>query len=115
MNPFYFNDTMAYLIDDSFSKEEVEKDGYMWRDDVIRIDIPEWLEIVRLNELDTYQGHDGDGNWQINPEIMTKVIVDKKGNYYKIVPMEYDFLMKHGLPLPEIHWLERIKMGFRFE
>lgn len=41
MNPFYFNDTMAYLIDDSFSKEEVEKDGYMWRDDVIRIDIPE--------------------------------------------------------------------------
>jgi hypothetical protein len=24
MNPFYFNDTLAYLIDDSFTKEEVE-------------------------------------------------------------------------------------------
>jgi hypothetical protein len=23
MNPFYFNDTAAYLIDDSFTKEEV--------------------------------------------------------------------------------------------
>lgn len=41
INPFYFNDTMAYLIDDSFSREEVEKDGYLWRDDAIRIDIPE--------------------------------------------------------------------------
>lgn len=115
MNPFYFNDTMAYLIDDSFSKEEVEKDGYMWRDDVIRIDIPEWSEIVRSNELDTYQWYVRDGNWQINPDIMTKVIVDKKRNYYKIVPMEYEFLMKHALPLPEIHWLERIKTGFRFQ
>jgi hypothetical protein len=27
--------------------------------------------------------------------------------------MEYDFLMKHELPLPEIHWLERIKLGFK--
>jgi hypothetical protein len=26
INPFYFNDSMAYLIDDSFTKEEVEKD-----------------------------------------------------------------------------------------
>jgi len=26
MNPFYFNDTAAYLIDDSFTKEEVEKE-----------------------------------------------------------------------------------------
>jgi hypothetical protein len=26
--------------------------------------------------------------------------------------MEYDFLMKYELPLPEIHWLERIKQGF---
>ncbi len=115
MNPFYFNDTMAYLIDDSFTKEEVEKEGYMWRDKAIKVGIPEGAEIVRSNELDTYQWYDRDGNWQINPDIMTKVIVDKKGNYYKIVPMEYEFLMKHILPLPEIHWLERIKTGFRFQ
>jgi hypothetical protein len=28
--------------------------------------------------------------------------------------MEYDFLIKYELPLPEIHWLERIKLGFKF-
>jgi hypothetical protein len=32
---------MAYLIDDSFTKEEVEKDGYMWREENIKVDIPE--------------------------------------------------------------------------
>ena len=26
LNPFYFNDTAAYLIDDTFTKEEVEKE-----------------------------------------------------------------------------------------
>jgi hypothetical protein len=26
MNPFYFNDTAAYLIDDTFTKEEVTKE-----------------------------------------------------------------------------------------
>jgi hypothetical protein len=25
LNPFYFNDTVAYLIDDTFTKEEVTK------------------------------------------------------------------------------------------
>ena len=41
MNPFYFNDSAAYLLDSSFTKEEVEKEGYMWRDEPIRVDIPE--------------------------------------------------------------------------
>ena len=44
MNPFYFNDTAAYLIDDSFTKEEVEAEGYLWRDEEIKVDIPEWME-----------------------------------------------------------------------
>jgi len=26
INPFYFNDTMAYLVDDTFNKEEVGKE-----------------------------------------------------------------------------------------
>jgi hypothetical protein len=42
---------------------------------------------------------------------MKKVIVDNKWNYYKIVKMEYEFLLKYGLPLPEIHWMDRIKMN----
>ena len=51
--------------------------------------------------------------WYIDPEIMKVVISDEKGNYYRIVKMEYDFLMKHSLPLPTMHWLDRMKMGFR--
>jgi|GEM_PF-381792 len=134
---------MAYLIDDSFTKEEVEKEGFMWRDEKIKVDIPEGAEIVyaknppvlsdilentlpvrsslppqsrgtKVGVLSDYQGFDENGNWKINPEILKKVIIDSSGNYYKIVPMEYDFLMKYGLPLPEIHWLERIKIGFKF-
>jgi hypothetical protein len=32
---------MAYLIDDSFTKEEVEKQGYLWRNEEIKVDIAE--------------------------------------------------------------------------
>ncbi len=114
LNPFYFNDTMAYLIDDSFMKSEVEKDGYMWRDEKIKVDIPEWADIVKSTELNSFQWYDWRWKWQINKEILKKVIVDKNWNYYRIVKMEYDFLIKHWLPIPEIHWLDRIKLGFKF-
>jgi hypothetical protein len=56
INPFYFNDTLAYLIDDSFTKSEVEALGYLWRDDPIRVDIPEWLEVVKSTDLDGSRG-----------------------------------------------------------
>ncbi len=56
MNPFYFNDTLAYLIDESFTKEEVEAEGYLWRDEPIRADIPEGVRIVKNTELDQFQG-----------------------------------------------------------
>ena len=142
LSPFYFNDTMAYLLDDSFTKEEVEKDWYMWRDEEIKIDIPENAEVVftchseldseslenknfnsmkdpEINSgwqtLDYYQGFDENWKWYINPEILKKVIKDSNWNYYRIVKMEYNFLMKHWLPLPEIHRLDRIKLGFKFK
>ena len=126
MNPFYFNDTAAYLIDDSFTKEEVETEWYLRRDEKIKVDIPEWAELIYTTPfikggegdsktLDDFQGFDKEWNWKINPEILKKVIVDEKWNYYRIVKMEYDFLMKHWLPLPEIHWLDRIKLGFKFK
>jgi hypothetical protein len=41
MNPFYFNDTAAYLIDPTFTKEEVTAKGYLRRDEAIKVDIPE--------------------------------------------------------------------------
>ena len=115
LNPFYFNDTMAYLIDDSFTKEEVENQWYMWREEEIKVDIPEWVEVITIKDLNNYQWYDSNWNWQINPEILKKVIKDEKWNIYRIVQMEYDFLMKHWLPLPEIHWLDRIKMWFKFK
>lgn len=49
----------------------------------------------------------------INPSILDKIIVDEEWNYYRIVKMEYDFLLKHGLPLPRKHRLERMKENFR--
>ena len=115
MNPFYFNDTAAYLIDESFTKEEVTKDGYMWRDEPIRTDIPVHVEVLEIKDLEKFQTFDPQSGRKIDPEIMTKVIKDAAGNVYKIIKLEYDFLMKYWLPLPEIHWLDRIKLGFKFK
>jgi len=140
MNPFYFNDTMAEMLGD-FSRDEVEAKWYMWRDEEIKIDIPEWSEVIYANpdmvgneyfhskntgdhnflnktrnenirSLQDFQWYDENNNWKIDPEILNKVIVDEKWDYYRIVQMEYDFLVKHGLPVPEMHWMDRIKLNF---
>jgi hypothetical protein len=55
MNPFYFNDTAAYLIDSSFTKEEVTAKGYLWRDEPIKVDIPEGAEVVKTEDLDKFE------------------------------------------------------------
>ena len=110
-NPFYFNDTIAGMLWD-FSKEEVEEKWYMWRDEEIKVDIPEWTDIISISDINNFQWYDESWNWTIDPEIMKKVIQDDSGNYYRIVQMEYDFLMKHTLPLPDIHWIDRIKVNF---
>ncbi len=115
MNPFYFNDTVAYLIDDSFTKEEVTKEWFLRREEEIKVDIPEWVEIVKTTELNKYQWYNEKWERRIDPEIMKKVIIDEKWNAYRIVKMEYEFLMKQWLPLPQIHWLERIKLWLKFK
>lgn len=112
MNPFYFNDTAAYLIDPSFTKEEVTTLWYLWRDEPIKVDIPVDAEVVTVNALTDFESLDVDGSWHIDPNILNKIIVDEEGNYYKIVKMEYDFLIKHGLPLPRKHRLDRMKENF---
>lgn len=133
MCPFYFNDTAAYLIDDTFTKQEVEAQWYLWRDEAIKVDIPEGMEVVKSSELDQYEGwksspdshesidtHESenansrlqqDERW-IDPTILDKVIQDEEWNVYRIIKMEYDFLVKHWLPLPRQHWLDRLKMNF---
>ena len=113
MNPFYFNDTAAYLIDPSFIKEEVTAAWYIWRDEAIKVDIPVDAEIIQSTELDQFESYDSEWNRTISADILKKVIQDEKGNSYHIIPMEYKFLMKHGLPLPRQHWLERMKQNFR--
>ena len=114
INPFYFNDSVAYLIDDTFTKEEIKKEWYLRREEEIKVDTPANAEVITVKELETYQKFDDIWEWTINPEIIKKVIRDEKWNVYRIVPMELEFLQKHGLPLPEIHWLERIKLWFKF-
>jgi hypothetical protein len=111
MNRFYFNDTAACLIDPSFTKEEVTALWYLWRDEPIKVDIPDWMETVKTSELWQYEWCN-DGIRTIDPVILKKVIIDEQGNNYRIVKLEYDFLMKHGLPLPRKHWLERMKENF---
>jgi len=111
INPFYFNDSVASLYKD-FDKDEILEKWYMWRDEEIKVDIPEWVDVIKTNDLEKYQWYSPDGEWRINPEILKKVIVDEKWDYYRIVKMEYDFLVKHWLPLPEIHWMDRMKLNF---
>jgi hypothetical protein len=145
MNPFYFNDTAAYLIDPTFTKEEVTAAWYLRRDEPIKVDIPEWALVVKTSELDRFEwrkpviaseakqsidniseiasspSHNSqaprndESNQQryINPDILKYIIQDEQGNIYRIVKMEYDFLMKHALPLPRKHWLDRMKENFR--
>ncbi len=115
MCPFYFNDTLAYLVDDSFTKEEVTKEWYLRRDGESRVDVPADAEVITIQDFGQFQGVNQQGKREINPEILKKVIQDANWNYYRIVPMELDFLQKHSLPLPEMYWLDRIKLGFKFK
>jgi len=112
MSPFYFNDTAAYLLDDTFTKEEVEWTWYLWRDEKIKVDIPEWVEVISSDELMQYESFSSDWEREIDTDILKKVIQDKQWNYYRIMPMEYKFLKKYWLPLPREHWLTRIKSHF---
>ena len=77
MNPFYFNDTAAYLIDPSFTKEEVKAAGYLWRDEPIKVDIPSDAELVNVHDLDKYEGYDKNGKRYIDEAILKKVIIDE--------------------------------------
>lgn len=113
MNPFYFNDTAAYLIDPSFTKEEVTKLWYLRRDEPIKVDIPEWAITVKSSELAQFESIDEQWNWKLDETVCKRVILDENGDAYRIIPMELEFLQKHGLPLPRKHWLTRMKENFR--
>ena len=54
LNPFYFNNTIVWLIG-WLKKEEVEKKWYMWRDHEIKVDIPKGNKVIKNIELNNYQ------------------------------------------------------------
>lgn len=109
INPFYFNDTLAYFIDDSFSQEEVTEKGFLWRNDAIRADIPMDAEIVTTHDLGNFESTEN--GWEIQDSILEKIIRDDKGNLYRITAIELDFLTRIGLPLPRTHWSDRMKQA----
>lgn len=104
-NPFYFNDTMAYLMSPGFSREEILADSYLWRDHEISVDLPEGATATDIRDIDVTE---------YDESILDRIIRDGHGDCYRVVRMEYDFLRRHGLPLPREHWLRRIKRGFEF-
>ena len=112
MNPFYFNDTAAYLIDPSFTKEEVTKLWYLRRDEPIKVDIPEGAITVKSSELGQFESTDEQWNWKLDETVCKRVILDENGDAYRIIPMELEFLQQHRLPLPRKHWLTRMKETF---
>ena len=109
LNPFYFNDTMAGILW-NFTKDEVEAEWYMWREAEVKVDILESSDVISACDLHHYQWYE-EGKWNISKSILSKVIKDHKWNYYRIVQMEYDFLIQYWLPIPELHWLDRMKLN----
>ena len=109
--PFNFNDTVASMIV-NLSKEKAQRRWFLRRDDEVKIDIPEWMEVVEVGDLWAYESYENDER-KIDPRILKKVIRDEEGHVFRVIKMEYDFLMKYWLPLPRVHWLERLKGHFR--
>ena len=104
-------------------KEEIISGWFMYREGKIKVDILNENEIIYsspqpypkgegVKSLDDFEWFDSEWNWKINPEILKKVIKDDSWNYYRIIKMEYDFLVKYWLPLPRLHWLDRMKVNF---
>ena len=60
MCPYYFNDTAAYLIDNSFTKEEVTAKGHLRREEAIKVDIPADAEVVQSDNLDQFESFDSE-------------------------------------------------------
>jgi hypothetical protein len=100
--PFYFNDTIAQIVG-NFDKSDVTKDGFLRRDDEIKVDIPATADIIRTDDVLLTQRDDS---------VLAKVIKDSKGNYYRIIKSELAFHKQYALPLSTLHWMDRIKLHF---
>ncbi len=109
MNPFYYNDTLAHLILPK-EKEEVTKKGYLWRDEDVRVNIPEWKDIVSSTDVQKWLL-----DWKYSYSDLPWLILSDAGwDVFTIQQLEAEFLEKYQLPLPELHWLKRIKSHMKW-
>ncbi len=107
INPYYFNDTIAWFFG-LFSREETEKKWYLYREESITIATPQNSEIIPLETIWNYEWFEN-GVWKIHRDICKKIIQDQEGNLFTFLPEEVDFYEKYGLSLPKNHWKNRIK------
>ena len=88
------------------------------------MDIPEGAITVNSSELGQFESWEkeispdpsllrGERQWKLDETVCKRVIIDENGDAYRIIPMELEFLQKHGLPLPRKHRLTRMKENFR--
>lgn len=103
LNPFYFNDSLAYTAGE-FTQEEITQAGYMRREENIKVDIPSNAIVIVTENLSIAD---------YNPEILNKVIKDPQGNIYRIITQELNFYKNNKLPIPNLHWLDRMKLHFK--
>ena len=99
-NPFYFNDTFAWLVWD-YKKEDILKKWYLWREEHIKTWIPEWNKIIQSRNL---------GITNYSEDILNIIIESTWWDFYRIMPMELNFFKKYNLPLPTMHWKDTMKL-----
>lgn len=110
INPFYINDTAAWLLLD-LDKESCTQDWRLRRDWEHEVDIPETLEVIWVSELSNFETQNGD-DFSIDKSILQKVIKLSDNRVYRVLPLEFEFLQRYSLPLPRKYRLDRIKTHF---
>lgn len=104
LNPFYLNDTISVLLDTTITKDVALQQGYLRRDDHIKVDVPGNIPVISAETLLTEI---------YSKEDITKVVIkDSDWDVYRIMPLEYDFIKRHALTLPTSHWTKRMKEVF---
>ncbi len=103
--PFFVNDSAAGLLL-KIDRNSIQQKWYLWRDEEIAVDIPDWMEKVHVSDLPLLLSEDTD-------YLLKKVLVDESWKAYRLLKMEYDFLKRYWLSIPQQHRLTRLTSHFR--
>lgn len=97
LNPFGYDDTLAWIMDAEHVLES-DDENIIWD--------------ISLGEDEVFSATLIDIWMSDYPKFTNKVIVDSEtGKKYKILPQEAAFLQKYRLPLPTRHWLSNLKLN----